>query len=49
MNILECKSIKEKEVINLKQSIKEKLTLVIIQIGDFKENELYLRNKKSYL
>lgn len=47
MNILECKSIKEKEIIKLKQEIKEKLTLVVIQIGDFEENELYLKNKKK--
>lgn len=47
MNILECKSIKEKEIIKLKQNIKEKLTLAVIQIGNFKENEVYLRNKKK--
>jgi len=46
MKILECKYIKEQEIIKLKQTIKDKLTLVIIQIGDFKENEIYLKNKK---
>lgn len=47
MNILECKNIKENEIIKLKQCIKEKLSLAVIQIGDFKENEVYLRNKKN--
>lgn len=47
MQILECKGIREKEIELLKQNINEKLTLVIIQIGNFKENNLYLRNKKK--
>lgn len=47
MKVLECKSIKEKEIIKLKQTIKEKLTLVVIQIGEFKENDIYLKNKRK--
>ena len=47
MKILECKSIKEKEINLLKQNIKEKLNLVVIQIGEFKENSIYLKSKKE--
>lgn len=47
MQILECKYIKEKEIIKLKKLIKHDLTLAVIQIGNFKENNLYLRNKKK--
>lgn len=45
MKILECKSIKEKEILKLKQTIKNKITLAVIQIGSFKENNIYLKNK----
>ena len=47
MQILECKYIKEKEIIKLKKLIKHDLTLAVIQIGNFKENNLYLRSKKK--
>ena len=47
MQILECKSIREQEIIKLKQNLTEKITLVVIQIGEFKENDLYLKNKKK--
>lgn len=47
MQILECRSIKEKELIKLKQNIKTKLSLAVIQIGEFKENALYLKSKKK--
>lgn len=47
MNILECKTIKEKEIIKLRQNLKGKLSLAVIQIGDFEENEVYLKNKKK--
>lgn len=47
MKILECKPIKEKELLMLKEKIKEKKTLAVIKIGNFKENEIYLRSKKK--
>ena len=47
MKILECRSIKEKEKLKLKQKIKNKLTLAVIQIGDFKENTIYFNSKKK--
>lgn len=47
MRVLECKSIRQELLVNLKEKIDSKLTLVVIQIGDFKENEIYLRNKKN--
>lgn len=46
MQILECKYIKEKEILKLKELVKQNLTLAVIQIGNFKENDLYLRSKK---
>ena len=47
MKILECSSIRDQELIKLKQNIKENLTLAIIQIGHFEENDLYLRSKRK--
>lgn len=47
MQILECKYIKEKEILKLKELVKQNLTLAVIQIGNFKENNLYLRSKKK--
>lgn len=45
MKILECKSIKEKEILKLRHVINSKITLAIIQIGSFEENDIYLKNK----
>lgn len=47
MRLLECRSIREKELIKLKDSINTKLTLVVIQIGEYKENEIYLKSKRK--
>lgn len=47
MEVLECSNIKKYELINLKNNITNKLTLAIIQIGSFKENEVYLRSKRK--
>lgn len=47
MQILECKNIREKELLKLKQSINSKLTLAVIQIGYFQENDIYLRSKRK--
>lgn len=47
MKILECKCIKEKELLILKEKIKKKMTLAVIQIGNFEENKIYLRSKKK--
>ena len=41
MEILDCRSIKEKEKLKLKEAINKEIKLVIIQIGNFKENDLY--------
>lgn len=48
MQLLECKKIKEIELLNLKKLIPDKnIKLVIIQIGDYPENEIYLNSKKK--
>lgn len=46
MQILECKSIKNQEMTRLKTLPLQALTLAVVQIGEFEENTLYLRNKK---
>lgn len=46
MQILECRSIREQEIARLKSLSLKSLTLAVIQIGEFEENTLYLRNKK---
>lgn len=46
VEVLDCKCIKEQELTRLKKEISSPLTLAVIQIGKFKENELYLRNKE---
>jgi len=47
MKVLECKSIREKEVQRLREEDISSLTLAIIQIGKYKENELYLKAKEK--
>ena len=48
MQLLECKKIKEIELSNLKKLIPNKnIKLVIIQIGDYPENKIYLNSKKK--
>lgn len=46
MRVLECRSIREQEITRLKSLSFTNLTLAVIQIGEFEENNLYLRNKK---
>lgn len=47
MEILNCKEIRQQEIINLKKKLTIPLSLAVIQIGDFKENNLYLRSKQK--
>lgn len=47
MQILECRSIRKKEILKLKSAVSKSVTLVVIQIGAFKENDVYLESKKK--
>ena len=47
MPVLDCRGIREQEILRLEKEISDSLVLAIIQIGSFQENELYLRNKKK--
>ena len=48
MQLLTCKKIKEYELEKLKKiTIDKDLKLVIIKIGDFPENVVYLNSKKK--
>lgn len=49
MEVLDCRKIKENELLKLKNYISDKYTLVIIQIGKFIENEIYLKSKRKLL
>lgn len=45
MKILECKHIREKWLNYLKNNISQEMTLAVIQIGKFSENDIYLKSK----
>ena len=47
MKILECRTIREQELLKLKKNMHKKTTLAVIQIGFFKENEIYLKAKRK--
>jgi len=47
MKVLDCCVIREKELLCLKSKINKKFMLAVIQIGEFKENDIYLRSKKK--
>jgi len=47
IKVLDCKKIKEEELMRLKKELPPSLTLAVIQIGTFEENEVYLKNKQK--
>lgn len=47
MQILECKNIKKQMISKLKEEQENNITLAIIKIGNFLENDIYLKSKKK--
>lgn len=47
MKVLECESIKKEEMAKLRENIASRLILVIIKIGKFIENDVYLKSLRK--
>ena len=47
MQMLECRNIRIKKIEELKNNQIGDITLAVIQIGDFIENQIYLNSKKK--